>query len=351
MLRVSCLALALAVLAGPPGSASPQAPAPDDELATLLGRLGFGQKDVEDVLHGNVISRGLDTQAAGEIAIAGAVRVEVPRQYFLARLGDIADFKRDDAVLELGVFSTPPSLADLDTLTLSDDDLRALRHCRPGHCDLKLSAEAMARLNGAIDWNAPDADQTAARVFKGMLLDCTRAFLAGGLSALPPYADGASHSFEAAMHGILDASADLFQEAPDYFRAVAGEPPAAGLETIVYWSKEKAAFKPLISLTQMSFYTEPVGASTLTYTMSINFYASHYLDGSLGSTIAVQRAADGGRAVYLIYVNRSRVDALHGLFSGLRRWGVQREARGGLRDRLEKTRRRLEASYAKLARP
>jgi hypothetical protein len=351
VLRLSCLALALAVSVAHPGLAAPQAPTPEDELSTLLGRLGFGQNDLQDLLHGKVISRGLDTEAAGEIAIAGAVRVEVPREYFLARIRDIADFKRDNAVLELGVFSDPPQLADLDPLTLSDDDLHALRRCRPGHCDLKLSAEAMSRLDGSVEWRAPDASETATRVFKSMLLDRTRAFLAGGLSALPPYADGSSHSFEDAMHGILDESADLLREAPEYLQAVEGAPPAGGLETIVYWSKEKAAFKPLISLTQMSFYTEPVGSSTITYTLSINFYASHYLDGSLGSAIAVQRAADGGHAVYLIYVNRSRVDALHGLFSGLRRWGVQREARGGLRERLESTRRRLERSYASLARP
>ena len=55
---------------------------------------------------------------------------------------------------------------------------------------------------------------------------------------------------------------------------------------------------------------------------------------------------DAPDAVYVIYVNRSRVDALHGLFSGLRRWGVQREARGGLKDRLEDTRNRLEAARA-----
>jgi hypothetical protein len=321
---------------------------PSDELSVMLGRLGFSQRDVEALRRGSVISRGLDSEATGEIAVAGAVRVRVPREYFLTRLRDIADFKRDDAVLELGVFSNPPQLEDLDALTLSSDDLHALRRCRPGDCDLKLSAEAMSRIGEAMDDPGPNADQAVTQVFKATLLDRTRTFLEGGVDALQPYADGASHSFRDAMRGILSATEDLFQEAPDFLHSVEGVPPAAGLDSIVYWSKEKAAFKPLIALTQMSFFTMPIGSATVTYTMSINFYASHYLDSSLGSTIALEPADDAGSVVYLVYVNRSRVDALHGLFSGLRRWGVQREARGGLRERLERTRRRLETSYAAL---
>lgn len=315
------------------------------EPAGLLTALGFSTKDLRALERGEAISRGMDGSASGEIAVAGAVRVQVPRTYFVDRLMDIVQFKQDDIVLEIGLFTAPPRLEDLETLTLGEDDLRSLAQCRERACDVKLTAPAIATLQ-AIDWRAADAAERASRAFKAMLLERTERFLAEGADAIEPYADGHSQPFADEVRSLLDASADLFRHAPDFQSSIAAAPRLAAprIDAVTYWSKEQAAFKPIISLTHMSVFTVESGGATLTYGASVNYYASHYVDASIGATVAVSHEGEPD-VVYVVYVNRSRVDALNGAFSGLRRWGVQREARGGLKDRLRDTRRRLEAEY------
>ncbi len=70
-------------------------------------------------------------------------------------------------------------------------------------------------------------------------------------------------------------------------------------------------------------------------------YSSRYFDTSIGLTIASEAAASS-RGFFLIYVNRSRANALKGRFSGLRRSIVERKAAGGMEDSLKRVKARLE---------
>src|SRR5207244_12345609 len=92
---------------------------------------------------------------------------------------DIVGFKRNGSVLEIGRFSNPPEITDLDALTLTRDDVD-LRECRVGRCDIRLPAEAIRRFAADVDWSRPDADGKAASLFKRMLLQNVRAFTPGG---------------------------------------------------------------------------------------------------------------------------------------------------------------------------
>jgi hypothetical protein len=320
-----------------------------EEPGALLRTLGFSQEDLTALDRGTVISRGLDPTGPGEIAVAGAALVKVPRTYFIERLRDIVHFKDDDAVLQIGLMPNPPTLQALDGLTLSDEDLRALERCRRDDCAVKLSASAIRAFDRGVDWRAPDAARQADRLFKRMLMERTRTFLDGGPDAVDPYADGRSRPYAEEVRSLVDASAGIFSHVPEFRRSLLGPLADArpGVDTVTYWSKEKAAFKPIIALTQMRFYTTRAAGTTMTFGSSVNFYSSHYLDASIGATVAVERKDGPEPAVYVIYVNRSRVDALQGLFNGLRRWGVEREARGGLKDRLEDTRDRLESAFTR----
>lgn len=345
--RVAAAAFAL-TLAGGHARSTAAMQALQTEPAELLAALGFDEGDLRALGRGDVISRGLDTHASGEIAVAGAVLVKVPRTYFVERLWDIVEFKQGERVLEIGAFSDRPEPPELEGLTLTPDDLKSLERCRENDCELKLPAAAIATFREHVEWRAPDAAEQATGAFKAMLIDRTVQFLDGGPSAIEPYADGHSKPFDVEVGSLLEASAELFRHAPEFQQSLGRAPRDAGpdVQALTYWSKEKAAFKPLISLTHMSVYTTPAAGTTMTYGASMNFYSSHYLDASIGATVAVERMGEPEAAVYVVYVNRSRVDALNGLFSGLRRWGVQREARGGLKDQLESARRRLEAGYA-----
>src|SRR5205823_8045660 len=90
--------------------------------------------------------------------------------------------------------------------------------------------------------------------------------------------------------------------------------PIAGAEDFLYWSKEKFGLTPFITVTHVTIARAPSGAVVIT---SRDVYSSRYFDASVTATIASD-AADG-RGFYLVYVNRSRVNALKGALSVLRR--------------------------------
>jgi hypothetical protein len=83
---------------------------------------------------------------------------------------------------------------------------------------------------------------------------------------------------------------------------------------------------------------------------SKGIYGSHYFESSLGLTAFVHsRAPDPARS-YLIYVNRSRTDALRGLFGGWKRSLIGGRLRDGARKSMEAIKVKLESEYGKLAR-
>ena len=115
-----------------------------------------------------------------EIAAFGIVRVNAPSAAFVGALLDIDTYMRNDAVLQVGRFSDPPTLADVQALTLQDDDLDALRQCRVGRCGLKLSAAMIERVRTGVRWTSPGWRDEATTLFRQMLVDYVRAYLNGG---------------------------------------------------------------------------------------------------------------------------------------------------------------------------
>lgn len=324
------------------------AAAPAGEVRALVGNhLGFSARDWDALERGEPIKRSLDASDPREVALAGAIRVQVPRAYVVDRIRNIADFKRGPLVLQVGTFSDPPRVEDVDSLTLPPEDLADLRHCRPGDCNVKLPAATIERLRAEVDWAAPDASARATRIVREMIVERARLHLRSGVSALPPYHARSRPVFVSReLAGILDASPYLTHYAPE-LRSFVEAFPRIGLpasEDFLYWSKETFELKPVISLTHLALYTPPRYGSTLTIVASVGLYASHYVDASLGLTVVADAEA-ATDACDLIYINRTRVDALAGAFAGLRRWTAERRARAGLEDQLRGMKQRLERDY------
>jgi len=97
------------------------------------------------------------------------------------------------------------------------------------------------------------------------------------------------------------------------------------------------------SVTHVSIYVQP-GRTVIA---SKQIYASHYFDASLGLTAALDDSASApGSSMYLVYINRSRIDLLSGFLGGLRRAILRGRLREGMRKNLVKVVRKLESSCA-----
>ncbi len=321
-------------------AAGPMAEVEPDILRILTRELKFSADELAALNRGAIVKHALPTLAPGEIAVVGATLVKATKETLIDRVRDIAQFKRGADVLQIGRFSDPPTLDDLAALTIKKDDVD-VRSCRIGDCDVRLPADTIVRFEREIDWSAPDAQTRAAALFKQVLFDNVRAYLSGGLGRITEYNDGKRPIRP------VDDFLGLLKNSPYIGELVPGLPthlqefPSSrllGAEDFLYWSKEKFGLTPFITVTHVTITRAPSSAVVIT---SRDVYSSRYFDASVAATIASD-ATGGPRAFYLVYVNRSRVNALKGAFSVLRRAIVERRAKSSLEENLKTTRIRLE---------
>jgi hypothetical protein len=306
----------------------------------LTRHLKFGVGELDELERGAIVKHSIDTTAPGEIAVAGGVRVNVSKDRFLARLRDIVRFKQGDDIVQIGRFSNPPALGDLAPLTVDSSDFDP-RDCRVGDCGVRLPADAIRRAAQELDVNAPDLQQRASAWFKQILLDNVTAYVSGRGARMAQYDDGSAPPIRpldefAAMMKNTPAIAALVPGLAEHLREFPHR-PVSGAEDFLYWSKEKFGMAPFITVTHVTI----VCASPRTCVATTkDVYSSRYLDASLALTIATD--AGSQNAIYLVYANRSRANALKGLFSGMRRAIAERRARGGLEASLKTLKERLE---------
>ena len=340
MARTALLALALGTVVFAADQAGSDLQ--PDLRAMLVKDLKFSAGDIADLEHEKIVKHTLPTTAAGEVAAVGGVRIHAPKERFAAAYRDIVHFKKNSSVLEIGRFSSPPELSDLDALTITHDDFD-LRHCRVGDCDIRLPAQDIHRFEKEIDWTRPDADAKAAVLFKQMLVDNVRAYTSGGPGRITQYDDDRPPILPVEdFHGLLKNSPYIDGFLPGLGGHLVSYPSATlpGAEDYLYWSKEKFGIAPFISVTHVTL--APEGPHEYVATTR-DVYSSRYFDASLALVVASDSVSDP-HAFYLFYVNRSRASALRGAFSRIRRSIVERRVRGSLEDNLRDVKRRLELS-------
>jgi hypothetical protein len=225
---------------------------------------------------------------------------------------------------------------DLAALTIDDADFD-MQRCRIGDCAVRLPAADIARFQ-QIDWRAPDARSHAVALYKEMIVNDVRAYWSGTPGRMAQYDDGRRPIRpEVEFLGILVNSPylrDLVPALPEHLR----EFPAArlaGAEDFLYWSKERFGIAPFITVTHVTIVHAASGAVVIT---SKDVYSSRYFDSSLGLTVL----AETPRGFNLIYLNRSRANALKGAFSGFRKLTVERRVRSSLEQSLQTIKARLE---------
>lgn len=315
----------------------------------LQTQMNVSEANLASLERGEAVTKLLKTRAKKEIAALGILRVNAPSDLFVDRFRDITDFKKSATVLQIGKFSNPPKLADLNGLTLDPCCLEAIKNCKTGDCDMKMSAEMMARFRQELSPSAADYQARANLLARHMLFDYLKAYLQTGNAALIEYRDEENTVRLADEYrSLLEQSRFLADYAPEFYKYLEEFPKASSpnIEDFIYWSKEKFGLNPVLSLTHVVIYKRVVGDSTEVLMASKQLYANHYFDGSLGLGLYVegsQGPATSGS--YMMYLNRSRADALQGWFLGIKRSLVGGRVREGLARNLKLVKKRIE-SYA-----
>jgi len=307
----------------------------------------FSNQDLAAIEAGKIVAKLPRASDKREIAALGVVRLNVSKELFLEKFMDIESFKKGEIVGQVRKFSSPPRPSDLQELELELEHLNALKSCNVGDCKIKMPAELIQRIKKEINWSSPDHKDRVTALTRQFLLDYVRAYLKDGDAALVSYADRAYPDRLAdEVRSLLEQSPYLSETAPDLFKCLADFPRAQlpGTESFIYWSKEKArGFKTVLGLTHVTVYRQKLARGSQIIIASKQLYANHYFEGSLALTWLVEAEAGAEETgCYLIYLNRSRMDALRGGMSWLKRYLARGRIRDALVKNLELTREKLE---------
>lgn len=266
-----------------------------------------------------------------EIGIFAAARLDADGERLAAWAGSIEQLKKSPYVLSVRRFSDPPRISDLDGMALDDADLQDLRRCRPGDCALKMTADGIASLRQAAEDSASWTDAAQER-FRRLILEKVAAYAVDGFARLAPYVDRRKAIVPGTVFGmLLDRSPYLLSPAF----------ADADVERFFYWSKEQyGTGKPVISVTHVEIVRPRVRSSIRVAVIAREILATHYRNASLGIT-AVTEDAEG--QTYLVYVNRSQLDVLGGIFGGWKRAVLEGRVKNESVNVFTEIRRRLES--------
>lgn len=321
-----------------------QSTAPEPETF-LRKQLAFTPYEFANLEKGQILVKLPKTSETREVAVFSIMRLDIPADFFVTKVRDIVSFKKSPNVLQIGKFSHPPNLEDLAQLTLDQVDLDSIRRCRIKSCDVKLPAPFIERFRNEVNWSAPDHPQRVTLLFREMMLEKVRAYLREGNAGLGEYNDR-SYTVRLAdeFQTLLQPAPYFYEYAPEFQKYLEAYPlsPAPDVEDFVYWSKEKFGLKPVISLTHVTIYRRPRPSKVDVLIASKGIYATHYFEASLGLTGFIQSQSSRPDRSYLIYINRSRTDALRGLFAGLKRSLISRSLRDGANKNMELIKQKLE---------
>ena len=341
-LRTVVCILAWLVLVTVPATMEPSGRS-RDFLATAFH---VGKDDLARIAAGRVYSGTLPVQHPREVATLGIVRIQTTPQRYIDGLADIAAFKRDDKILQIGTFGTPPQPGDIANLTIEEEDVDSLRECRVADCDVQLSAQAIERFRADVNWRAPDASRQAADLMRRILLEYVARYQKAGSLAAMEYADSAGPlSLADEFKALVAADKSTWPHVPDLRRHLLEFPSVrAGSRDLVYWSKEKVHRRPVISVTHLAIVPGERESPVQYAVASRQIYAMHYFDVSLGLTLLVPDTSAAKPATYVVYLNRSRIDLFDGVLGGIARKVVKGKARSLVAEQLERVRRTLETA-------
>ncbi len=287
--------------------------------AFFRDRIGLSDGQIARIDGGGAVVKMIPSETPAEVFIFGATHVNAPPEDYLKFAFEMNRLRSLPSYLGVRRFSNTPTLSDLEGFTLEPDDIKNLKNCKPGKCDVQLSPEAMLQLQKAVDWSASDAAEQVNERVRKMVLELLVRYQELGNSALDIYQDKSrAFNMDAELQSLLSQSEVLPLYLPELKRYLLEYPTALppNVESFFYWEKVDFGLKPTLRLNHVIAYqsTGLIGKAYLVVVKQL--WASHYFQLALDLTASVPVSSpvnDAGS--YIISLKVSTQQGLTG-FSG-----------------------------------
>jgi hypothetical protein len=246
----------------------------------------------------------------------------------------------------IGEIREDATVADLSALAFDPDDVKALKNCREGSCDVQLPTSEIQRFRDGVDWSRPDAATQANALARPALLELVQAYRRGGNAALGEYRDRQrpariAEQFQT-MLGRASALPDVL---PELRRYLLEYPNAtlAGADSFFYWEKVSFGLKPTIRVNHAVIYRGTAQGRDFGVVAIKQLYATHYFHTALDMSVCVDDGATAApHGFYLLTLKGSEQEGLTGVKGSILRKVVVDKTRSSLESALASIKRSVE---------
>ncbi len=328
------------------GTCAIGAEAPGEPYTFFREFVGLSEDQIAAIRSGKPVAKAVESGSPDEVFVFAAVYVEATPESYLTLAADIDSLRKLPSYLAIQSFSDPPQISDLEDFKLDQQDIRELKNCKPGHCEVQLPTEAMEEFQHSIDWSAPDVSERVNRKAQRMALQALQDYMKGGDTALGVYRDknhpaAVSESFTS----LIGESKALPVYLPELHQYLLEYPTvkSENVRTGFYWEKVNFGLKPTFRIVQRIMYRQANAKEPVYAVAEKQIYASHYFQTALDLTVC---AKDGQRTgFYLITLKGSKQAGLTGLKGGIVRKVAIDKTRSSLERVLVTIKQKLESAH------
>jgi hypothetical protein len=317
----------LIIAAAVPGSSQSN----PDLQAFFRQDIGLSQDQIAAIRSGQAVAKNLHSRNSHEIFVFGAVYINAVPESYLKFSRDFDRLRELPEYLAVGEFSDPPHLSDLKGFTFDSEDIKALRDCKPGDCQIQMPASSIEELHQSVDFSTPDAEERVNQILQKTALERLVAYQREGNEALGAYNDKRNPTeVSEQFKYMLSYSKALPKYLPDFYNYLLTYPDGkpAQVEDTLYWAKVKFGLKPTLRVVHV-LTMRGNGPIEPAYTIAEKqLYSSHYFETALDLTFCILETTDIERpGFYLVMVMGSEQAGLTG-FKGsiVRKVAVDRSA-------------------------
>jgi hypothetical protein len=307
--------------------------------------VGLKEDQIAAIRTGKAVAKVVESRTPDEVFVFGSVYVQSTPEKYLKLASDIDALRKLPSYLAIRKFSDPPQLSDLDGFTLEADDIKQLKNCEPGKCDVQLPSDAMEAFKQSVNWSAPDAANQANQLAQKIALEAIHQYSQGGNAALGTYMDKHHPTVVGeTFASLLSRSKALPVYFPELEKYLLDYPhaPSENIQSQFYWEKVQFGLKPTLRIVQAIVYRDSRSPDPA-YAVAIKqLYASHYFETALDLTFCVRDQENPDRGFYLITLKGSQQAGLTGLKGGIVRKVAVDKTRSSLERALAAIKQKLE---------
>jgi hypothetical protein len=310
--------------------------------------IGLSQDQIAAIRNGQPVAKAMPSRTPAEVFLFGAVYIHAAPEAYFQFARDFDRMRKLPSYLALGVIGNPPHLSDWKGFSFDDEDVRALKNCKPGDCLIQMPASSIDELTRSINWSAADAADQVNQLLRKTALERLLAYQRDGNRVLGVYNDK-NHPTDVAQQFayMLSYSKALPERLPDFYQYLISYPNAkpANVEDTFYWARVKFGLKPTLRVVHEVTLRGNPGDDVAYAVAEKQLYSSHYFETALDLSFCVRGDDDPAKpGFYLIMAMGSEQAGLTGPKGSIVRKVAVGRSVSNLRDALTTIKNTLEGN-------